>query len=54
MADQTGISPVVAANRTKAPFSDVQSSSAIQKPTADGGSVYRNVESLWHGTVATL
>lgn len=35
---------------TRAPFSAVHASKAIQKPTADGGSVYRNVESLWIGT----
>lgn len=31
---------------TKQPFSGVQSSRAIQHPTALGGSVYKNVESL--------
>jgi hypothetical protein len=31
---------------TSAPFSGVHCSKAIQNPTADGGSVYRKVESL--------
>jgi hypothetical protein len=35
---------------TKHPFAGVQSSRAIQAPTALGGSVYKNVESLWQGT----
>ena len=35
---------------TRHPFSGVHDSSAIQQPTALGGSVYRKVESLWHGT----
>lgn len=38
------------AKLTRQPFSGVQSSSAIQHPMALGGSVYRNVESLWQGT----
>jgi hypothetical protein len=33
-----------------APLSSVQGSKAIQKPSALGGSVYRNVESLCSGT----
>jgi hypothetical protein len=35
---------------TRHPFEVVQSSKAIQQPIADGGSVYRNVESLCIGT----
>lgn len=35
---------------TKQPFSAVQASRAIQAPIALGGSVYKNVESLWLGT----
>jgi hypothetical protein len=35
---------------TRQPFSAVQSSKATQAPTALGGSVYKNVESLWQGT----
>lgn len=35
---------------TRHPFVLVQSSSAIQTPIAEGGEVYRNVESLWIGT----
>jgi hypothetical protein len=35
---------------TRHPFDGVQSSKAIQVPIALGGSVYRNVESLWVGT----
>lgn len=33
------------------PFVLVQSSSANQNPTADGGSVYKNTESWWLGTL---
>jgi len=35
---------------TKHPFCAVHSSKAIQAPIALGGSVYKNVESLWLGT----
>jgi hypothetical protein len=38
------------AAKLKHPFSAVASSNAYQKPTAEGGSVYKNVESWCGGT----
>lgn len=38
----------------KHPLFSVASSSANQKPTAEGGLVYRNVESWWGGTAPPI
>jgi len=43
----------IAGELTRQPFAGVQSSKAIQAPTALGGSVYKKVESLWHGTTVS-
>jgi hypothetical protein len=53
-AGKTDISFAPYQRHTRQPLEAVHSSRAIQAPIALGGFVYKNVESLWHGTPCQL